>query len=407
MLGASLSSWQFRPSQSVIFETTDPVNVSITASDASPDGFTHTNSDQIIPNSKDTSMVSQLQDLDLRSRVLNTSCFKDILLNATYKGKGRGNYFHSKVYNVAYCKVPKVGSTFWTLLFAILDNGVDVGKKLLENKRSSVHAGSYSFSSSFTFLKSAHVPTILPTRDPYSRLYSAFIDKSHLPTRIHINYAVLGIQNKSLCPTDVSFQEFLQWILNEAKAGKSLDEHWAPMYSICGSCEVNARYIVKQETFTNDIGVVLQTLNVSSDKYDFIMHTLEGKRIQSSLPGIVATILERSSGAAVSRCMHWAEVTRRIWRSFQIQGYIREDRGYPQSTFESIRNNSDPSLVSDIILAEIFKYTLSSEERKIQRENALRKAYEGISKDVVDAIKDLYSVDFSIYGYSYIPPNER
>ncbi|KAH3773078.1 hypothetical protein DPMN_174429 [Dreissena polymorpha] len=90
-----------------------------------------------------------------------------------------------------------------------------------------------------------------------------------------------------------------------------------------------------------------------------------------------------------------------------MQGYIREDRGYPHGTFESIRNNSDFSLVSDKILTEIFKYTLSSEERKIQRENALRKAYEGISKDVVDAIKDLYSVDFSIYGYSYFPPNER
>ncbi|KAH3793305.1 hypothetical protein DPMN_146812 [Dreissena polymorpha] len=103
------------------------------------------------------------------------------------------------------------------------------------------------------------------------------------------------------------------------------------------------------------------------------MHTLEGKRIQLSLPGIVATIHEWSSEAAVSRCMHWTEVTQMIWRSFQIQGYTREDRGYPQGTFESIRNNSDPSLVSDIILAEIFKYTLSSEERKLQRENALRK----------------------------------
>ncbi|KAH3793287.1 hypothetical protein DPMN_146794 [Dreissena polymorpha] len=158
------------------------------------------------------------------------------------------------------------------------------------------------------------------------------------------------------------------------------------MCSICGSCEVNARYIIKQETFTNDIGVVLQTLNVSSDKYDFVMHTLDGKRIQLSLPGIVATILEWSSGDAVSRCMHWAEVTRRKWRSFQIQGYIRRDRGYLQGTFESIRNNSDPSLVSDIIFAEVFKYTLSSEERKIQRENALKNAYQGIDKDVVDAI---------------------
>ncbi|KAH3773076.1 hypothetical protein DPMN_174427 [Dreissena polymorpha] len=60
MLGASLSfSWQFRSSQSAIFEKTDPVTVSTTASDASPDGFTHTNSDQVIPNSNDTSMVSQ------------------------------------------------------------------------------------------------------------------------------------------------------------------------------------------------------------------------------------------------------------------------------------------------------------------------------------------------------------
>ncbi|XP_052252149.1 uncharacterized protein LOC127858856 [Dreissena polymorpha] len=414
-LGASLPPWHFRSPQPAIFQNPRPHTPSTTASGGSPggfshtnpEGFSHTNPEDIVLISKDSSMVSQLHDMEQRPMHLNTTCFKDVLLNATYKRTERGRFFHSKVYNIAYCKVPKVGSTFWTLLFTTLDNGVDFGKKLLEKKRSSLHNGRYTFSSSFTYVKSAKVATILPTRDPYSRLFSAFIDKSYLPIRINTNYAVLSIQNKSLCATDVSFQEFLNWILNEAKVGKSLDQHWAPIYSICGSCEVNAQYIVKQETFTNDIGVILQKLNVSSEKYNFIMHTLEGKRIQSSLPGIVATILDRSSAPEINRCMPWLEVTRRIWRSFQIQGFIREDRGYPQDTFESIRNSSDPSLVSDIILAEIFKYTLSSEERKIQRENALRKAYEGVSKDVVDVIKDLYSVDFSIYGYSNIPPNER
>ncbi|KAH3793069.1 hypothetical protein DPMN_146572 [Dreissena polymorpha] len=407
-LGASLPPWPFQPApQPAIFQNTRPPTPTPTASGGAPDDFSHTNSEDSVLISKDSSVVSQLNELEQRSRHLNTTCFKDVLLNATYKGTERGRFFHSMVYNIGYCKVPKVGSTFWTLLLTTLDNGVDFGKKLLEKKRSFLHAGRYSFSSSFTYLKSAKVPIILPTRDPYSRLYSAFIDKSYLPIIINTNYDVLSIRNKSLWATDVSFQEFLQWILNEAKAGKSLDRHWAPIYSICGSCEVNAQYIAKQETFANDIGVLLKKLNVSSEKYNFIMHTLEGKRIQSSLPGIVATILERSSGAEISRCMPWLEVTRRIWRSFQIQGFIREDRGYPQGTFESIRNSSDPSLVSDIILAEIFKYTLSSEERKIQRENAFRKAYDGVSKDVVDVIKDLYSVDFSIYGYSNIPPNER
>ncbi|KAH3793301.1 hypothetical protein DPMN_146808 [Dreissena polymorpha] len=319
-LGASLPPWPFQPQpQTAIFQNTRPPTPTPTASGGAPDDFSHTNSEDSVLISKNTSILSQLNDLERRSMHLNTTCFKDILLNATYKGTERGLFFHSKVYNIAYCKVPKVGSTFWTLLFTTLDNGVDFGKKLLEKKRSSIHAGRYTFSSSFTYVKSAKVPTILPTRDPYSRLYSAFIDKSYLPIRIHTNYAVLGIQNKSLCPTDVSFQDFLQLILNEAKAGKSLDQHWAPIYSICGSCEVNAQYIVKQETFTNDIGVVLQKLNVSTEKFNFIMHTLEGKRIQSSLPGIVATILERSSAAEISRCRPWLEVTRRIWRSFQIQ----------------------------------------------------------------------------------------
>ncbi|KAH3794321.1 hypothetical protein DPMN_147852 [Dreissena polymorpha] len=264
-LGASLPPWHFRSPQPAIFQNQRPHTPCTTASGGSPGGFSHTNPEDIVLISKDSSMVSQLNELEQRSRHLNTTCFKDVLLNATYKRTERGRFFHSKVYNIGYCKVPKVGSTFWTLLLTTLDNGVDFGKKLLEKKRSSLHAGRYTFSSSFTYVKSAKVATILPTRDSYSRIYSAFIDKSYLPIRINTNYAVLSIQDKSLCATDVSFQEFLQWILNEAKAGKSLYVHWAPIYSICGSCKVNAQYIVKQETFANDIGVLLKKLNVSSD----------------------------------------------------------------------------------------------------------------------------------------------
>ncbi|XP_052212115.1 uncharacterized protein LOC127831161 [Dreissena polymorpha] len=355
----------------------------------------------------DTSMVSQLQELERRSRHLSTSCFNNDLLNATTREKNARMFFHSKVYNVAYCKVPKVGSTFWTLLFTILDNGVNFGKKLLEENRDSIHRRQYTFFSSFEYVKSQQDPTILPARDPYSRLFSAFIDKIYLPVRLNYNYVILSIQNKSVCPTNVSFQDFLKWIVNETKAGKSLNQHWTPIYIICGSCEINAQYVVKQETFAKDIDVVLQRLNVSSEKYDFIMNTLEGTRIQSSLPGIVAQIFEGTSGSNVRRCMPWVEVTRRIWHSFQIQGYIREDRGYPQGTFDSIGDNLAPSLVSDLILAEIFKYPMSSEERQIQRENALKRAYEGVRKDVVDAIKDVYALDFSLYGYSNLPPNER
>ncbi|KAH3885992.1 carbohydrate sulfotransferase 12-like [Dreissena polymorpha] len=357
----------------------------------------------------DTSMVSQLEELERRSRNLNTSCFNNDLLNATTIKSNAGIFFHSSVYNVAFCKVPKVGSTFWILLFAILDNGVEFGKKLLEKDKGSVHKeqGQYTFFSSFKYVKSKKIPTILPARDPYSRLFSAFIDKIYLPVRFNYLYAILSIQNKSVCPTDVSFQDFLQWIVKETKEGKTLDVHWTPIYSICGSCEVNAQYVVKQETFANDIDVVLQRLNVSSEKYDFIMNKLEGTRIQSSVTAIVSDIFRHSSGSNVRRCMPWVKVTRRIWRSFQIQGFIREDRRYPQGTFDSIGDNLTPSLVSDLILADIFKNSMSSEERQIQRENALKRAYEGVRKDVVDAIKDVYALDFSLYGYSNLPPNER
>ncbi|XP_052237477.1 uncharacterized protein LOC127848856 isoform X3 [Dreissena polymorpha] len=342
----------------------------------------------------DTSMVSHLEELERRSRHLNTTCLNNDLLNATTREKKAKVLFLSKVYNVACCKVPN-------------DNGVEFDKKLLGENRGTIHKGQYTIFSSFKYVKSKKYPTIIPARDPYYRLFSAFIDKIYLPVRLNYNYAILSIQNKTVCPTDVSFQDFLQWIVNQTKAGKTLDVHWAPIHSHCGSCELNAHYIVKLETFAIDIDIVLQKLNVSSAKYNYIMQTLEGKGTQSSLPGIVAAIFDHSSGSNVRRCMPWVEVTRKIWRSFQIQGYIREDRRYPQGTFDSIGDNLTPSLVSDLILAEIFKFSMSSEERQIQRENALRRAYEGVRKDVVDAIKDVYALDFSLYGYSNLPPHER
>ena len=359
-----------------------------------------------------TEATQQLQTQRLQH--LQRVCADKVLFkNAIYmcEKKCKIKYLHSSKYNFTYCSVPKAGCSFWTQAFAILRYGANASDAVFGLKRRDLHhqLGVIDYVP-FESDTRRNSRSILVSRHPYSRLFSAFIDKMFLP--LMYNKAVSIVQEQRnlstaniLCANDITFEEFLAYIVDSANAGRSLNRHWAPIVSLCNPCDTNVLALVKQETFSTDVEYVLRKVGIADDEYNVIYDALHDHRIDATIPGIVATATTLTTiNKSVQQCVDRIEVARRIWVSFQVQGYIKDDISFPTKTINTNEKAKNPDFLSKVIIETIEKHPMSPDETKLQRRRALVKAFDGLSKNILYKVKKLYKKDFILFDYSTEPP---
>ena len=67
----------------------------------------------------------------------------------------------------------------------------------------------------------------------------------------------------------MSFEEFISWIAS----GKSgADEHWTPISTLCGLCNMNFNFIGQLETFDKDLEQLVARLNVPKAEFKNPFH---------------------------------------------------------------------------------------------------------------------------------------
>ena len=93
--------------------------------------------------------------------------------------------------------------------------------------------------------KSKSTRMILSARNPYTRLFSAYIDRMYIPST---SISVRG-KNDPKCKMEITFSGFLQYVVNNTRQG-IFDYHWSPVFYLCKPCEINPAFVLKQETFT-------------------------------------------------------------------------------------------------------------------------------------------------------------
>ena len=342
-----------------------------------------------------------------RLRHLRSACANETLfMNQVYPGESKPRFDYSFKYNLSYCKVPKVGSSFWTQAFIVLRRGWAEGEKVFELARASIHklnAGSLEGLTE-NILKSR---SVVVARDPYSRLFSAYIDKMFLPLLYVVAEQAVrhqrGLAKDELtCPESITFQEFLNHIIQKVLAeGKRVNDHWAPIFSLCNPCEINVLSLVKQESFSTDVEYTLREIGLAEEEYTVIHDALHDRRIESTITGIVQTVLTLTSTGR--RCMNSVMIAERIWRSFQIQGYLRDDLPFPSDVIDSENKANSTMFLSEVILRTIKENPLTPDESIRQRRRALETAYEIISEKTIMHIQDIYKQDFELFGYPLEP----
>ncbi|XP_045187550.2 uncharacterized protein LOC123545274 [Mercenaria mercenaria] len=320
-------------------------------------------------------------------------------------------------YSLCYFDMPKIGSTFIKQMFSVLKHGVEYAKNNFSISRNKVHSGVQTrerFHYNDTLEKTL---TIVPVRNPYSRLFSAFIDKVYLLSSVDLRLKIIANKYqyslsdlKDLAQPgynytselSVTFQDFLDYALSPRAEKNILYDHYSRCFTrlqllICNS---NRYIVVKQESFETDIQHVLQSVGIDTAQpkiYNRIIKSLHESRVEDNIPGIVKVTFHFAGRHA--ELWNGPIVAERLWHSFQIQGYVSKNTPFPKRYFNSKNTYMNSNTTLTIFLHEMQKGKLSRSESLIQRKEAMLNAYKCLPKSVIRKIQALYDCDFKAFGY--------
>ncbi|CAL1535138.1 unnamed protein product [Lymnaea stagnalis] len=281
-----------------------------------------------------------------------------------------------------------------------------------------------------SFSPKLHNPDTYPTRflvtrDPFSRLLSAYLDKFYLVDfwaseskrmvnkrpanwtacgsdflRVHFEKMASrfdrqnngsATQNETRCGKYVTFFEFVR----DGFARK--EPHWMPIHEICNPCLLNVTHVARMESFTEDARVILAKMGME--------HILEDSDHDQQVDDDIQTIIDynfnRTHATELAtffeKCVTPTELAFRLWHNFRWRGYVDPDVSYviPDFTLES-------RVKEDLIvqIARARQSGLSNPARMKQAKEEFRdKAFQTIPKELFQKLTRKYSFDFKLFGY--------
>ena len=207
-----------------------------------------------------------------------------------------------------------------------------------------------------------------------------------------------------ICANLATFEDFLRFIISEAKARKPLEPHWAPITHLCRPCRFNTYKIVKQESFAADVEHSLKSFGIELSDFKDLKASLTERRAELSIPGIVGVLMDRAAAPEIQKCITQKEIAERIWKSFQIQGFISDKIAIPKRELPDNIIQLKFKLISSALDA-VKRSEFTREQQKAQRRKHLLEAYSSVSADVIRDIQSIYQLDFNLFDYSHIPPH--
>lgn len=315
-------------------------------------------------------------------------------------------------HNILYCPVQKVGSSFWMkTLAAIKSQGrfsspyeVKMNKQIAPELYRHFRKTPRKYLNSFL----QNAVSLLVVREPYSKLFSGYVDKLYNPN--YLFWKILGnpikriIQNKSdgeLCGNDISFSDYIKYIIYETyRNDGKLNPHFTPIYKHCDPCTTKYDYIMKFENFKEDYYYIIEEwtkmfdLQISFQDYE-IETTLDiaEKHIRLSF----STMLKYSKKCNIPE----HNFILRTWRFLQISGLIPKDADLPFIDDENALPVTKEKLLQAV--ADTLSNDIDWVRVKEQRHEALTQAYQSV--DIADLMKlrEIVKPDCMYFDYDDTP----
>ena len=296
-------------------------------------------------------------------------------------------------YNVSICVIQKVGCRFlWKVL------------EFLQKNDHRNHASEpYRLSNLTGYLKSSFERSlkIVFTREPYSRLLAAYVDKFLSPNPFFLRTGKTIIKrfrhhalNRSLkCGYDVSFPEFVKYVLEEEYV---YDPHFIPIHKHCAFCKQKYDIIGKMETFREDISSILHLINGShiTKLSQFINSNYILKEIRVNTKNL---FLKRKR--IIKSCMNMQEALQRLWKRWKIRGFISSD----QNLNISVEKSETISFYRFYDLALQAVSRSSTHARRATAYQLKQEYFNSVPLSEKMSLRQLFRPEFEMFGYDPEP----
>ena len=251
-------------------------------------------------------------------------------------------------------------------------------------------------------MKHQEKTNVVFVRDPYTRLYSGWLDKfystnpwwgfgKHIIAKQRSNAT-----NHSLaCGHDVQFSEFVKFFAREVKDKRcGVDGHFAPSYRHCLPCDLPYNFIGKYETLKEDISFFLEKKNLTHivQVSDFEISSDEAALKDSS----IWAFQQRKN---VEKCIPFVTGLERVWKRLQKRGMLNMNATFPLNELTS--GNITESQFRSALMKAYHSFDI--EDNKMNRELALQEAYSTVSNETLRELQDAFDLDFRLFDYDKFP----
>jgi len=173
-----------------------------------------------------------------------------------------------------YCLVSKASCTSWKGTLMMLTGKITKYQSADQLPRGMVHdcKNSDEYVKRLGELPQEHIDwrfnsyfTFLFVREPFERLVSAYRDKLFEDPGYHVDVEIVRQYrphdyNASIKRYNVTFAEFVRYVLDQRASGRPLDRHWIPQSELCCVCKYRYDFIGHQETLQQDANFVVLKL---------------------------------------------------------------------------------------------------------------------------------------------------
>ncbi|CAC5381903.1 CHST11 [Mytilus coruscus] len=304
-----------------------------------------------------------------------------------------------KKYNVTFCRVPKGASTFWTRLLVCLERDLWKPPFVFKPNDGSVKLKGdfhkFSVQKAYEIVKDTK--NLMFSRNPFSRVFSFYVDKLFSPNPYYWNSLGVGITKRSrgnaTCGHDVTFNEFVDYIINTPS--KMRDYHIIPTNDVCRPCNINYHFIGKMENFENDVSRILK--EIGAESYPYFSENFKKEYTSDVIYYIVQAYF--SFRRNTDKCIDRHTGIKRVWLKLQIRGIISQAIPVPFTSKES-QSLSLPKFLNSIIIARDISEKV---DMKAQKSMFITQAYSRIPLDTMIKLQSVYKEDLQIFNYDLFP----
>ncbi|XP_060608475.1 carbohydrate sulfotransferase 11-like [Ruditapes philippinarum] len=312
-----------------------------------------------------------------------------------------------KIHSIYYCPIPKVGSTFWKRSLEVLTSQGKI-KSPFDLTLNDIKLLSKSKHLSTRELEdlTEQGTSFMFVRNPYARLFSAYENKIYCPnlmfwksTGSRIVKLVRSSRDHvhSKYGFDVTFYEFIKYILYQNERGKTINGHFRPMINICNPCQTHFDYIGKLETFADDAKFIITKWK---SKFDDINITFgEKERTIDTVKGHLRFLYQAKRIVNTIK-IPFTKLMLRTWRDLQIRGLLSKSIAFPFNASDSGEITKTDYLNA---VLEALEIPVNHTEVKLQRHEALVQAYRQVPMADMEKLRTYLLKDCLIFNYEDRP----